>query len=188
MAFVFTLHNMSLQKDCLDKFLDQQVYFVVLLSEGGHFCPRGSNVRDLFAAKSTVASHAWPLPCHLLVSLKRSVVNGWSIFLLAINPRALFGHASHVPFPACVANRDDWGQGSSHAEVLRATPTNFSHYFLGLLNSWGGGGGRGQCFKNSTVQYVSHDALKVVGNTYQTPSKWRDVGSFGFNSMAFCKI
>lgn len=46
----------------------------------------------------------------------------------------------------------------------------------------------GQCFKNSTVQYVSHDALKVVGNTYQTPSKWRDVGSLGFNSMAFCKI
>lgn len=63
---------------------------------------------------------------------------------------------------------------------LGATPTKFSHYDLGFTNS-----GREQCLKNSTV---SHKALKIVLNTYQTPIKWRDVGSFGFNSMAFCKV
>ena len=63
---------------------------------------------------------------------------------------------------------------------LGATTTKFSHYYLRFTNSR-----REQCLKNSTV---SHKALKIVLNTYQTPIKWRDVGSFGFNSMAFCKV
>ena len=104
------------KKNCLERFLDRQVFFVALLSEGGHFCPRGCYIQDLFAVTPTIASHAWLI----------------------------------------------------------------NHYYLGFTNS-----GREQCLKNSTV---SHKALKIVLNTYQTPIKWRDVGSFGFNSMAFCKV
>ena len=114
---------------------------------------------------------------------ERSAVYRWSSFLLPINSCASFVHASHVLFSAWDPNRDDRGRVSPMQMCSTgATPTKFSHYYLGFTIYYSG---REQCLKNATV---SHKTLKIVLNTYQTPIKWRDVGSFGFNSMAFCKV